>query len=170
LSFVLAVLNKETALLLPFMFWFAFARGTPRRQLLGETALQLAVWGVWRYYLLRFYGSNAGVNMEFHLFDYNLPFFTDFGLKHVRFGLVIAAALLLISYRWRQKPVVLRTLFALSCVFLLPLYVMFAWIDEFRGLLELYPLVFLLSAPSLIAALEGVSQKTPLARSDSVNV
>ena len=108
--------------------------------------------------------------MEFHLFDYNLPFFTDFGLKHVRFGLVIAAALLLISYRWRQKPVVLRTLFALSCVFLLPLYVMFAWIDEFRGLLELYPLVFLLSAPSLIAALEGVSQKTPLARSDSVNV
>jgi hypothetical protein len=169
-AFLLALLNKETSLLLPFLFGYSFASNTRRQTLLLEMAVQFGAWFAWRYYLIDLYRSNPGVNMEFHLFDYNLPFFTYFGLKHVRFALVIFGFIALVFYRWKDKPLALRRLLMVSCAFLLPLHVLFAWIDEFRGLLELYPVLFLLSASSVISALNETRSKTAANSGNLVHV
>lgn len=152
-TFVLSLLNKETALLLPLLFAIAFSGMTPRRRLVLEAVLQVLLWGVWRYFLTSIYGENRGSNVEFHLLDYNLSFFTYFSLKQVRFWSIIGAVSLLVFDRWKDKPIQLRRLFLTSCMFLLPLHILFAWIDEFRGLLEMYPIILLLGTPTLLRAL-----------------
>lgn len=155
--FILSALNKETALLLPLLFFFAFDRKMSRRRLILETTLQVLLWGAWRYYLLKLYAGNQGVNLEFHLLDNNLPFFSYFSPRHLRFWGIISVAAVLIGSQWRKKPLLLRQIFVASCVFLLPLYGVFGIIDEFRALLEMYPVMFFLAAPTLLAGI-GYSQ------------
>lgn len=152
-TLLLSILNKETSLLLIVLFVISFYRTTPRKQMVAEAALQFLAWGSWRYFLTTLYAANKGVDAEFHLLDYNLPFFTYFSLKHIRFWFTIGAVVLLVGYHWRSKPILLRGLFVASCALLLPLHILFGWIDEFRALLELYPTVFLLSTPALLQSL-----------------
>ncbi len=157
-SFLVALLNKETSLLLPILFLFSFINFYKSKWIILESAVQILVWFAWRTYLITIYAQNPGSNMEFHLLGYNLEFFAHFQIfKHLRFWGILMAAVVFTAYEWRQKPLCFRRLLIVSLLFLLPFHITFAWIDEFRGLLEIYTLIFLLSTYTLLDAIKNIS-------------
>ncbi len=162
-AFLLALFNKETALLLPFLFLASFFHSETRLRLMIETCCQVTAWILWRAYLTHTFSHNPGVNMEYHLTGYNLRFFLEPNpLHHLRFWTLLFAGALLTAYKWRQKPLCLRRVLLVSLVFLLPLHITFAWIDEFRALLEVYPTLLALSISALLDLLgyEGAFAST----------
>lgn len=158
IAFLLALLNKETSLVLPFLFLITFWNSGALRWQLGiEAGLQLAAWGAWRFYLNSVYANNPGDVVEFHLLEYNARFFSSFGIRQIRFWVIGLVALYLVVADWRLKDSGLKKMITVMLIFFTPLHVSFALIDEFRGLLELYPVVFLLAIPTLNRLLRETS-------------
>ena len=173
LIFALATWHKETALLL--IFWWLIAtvfalpptgspckQGEPkggvclsrvntRKGVIGALAMGLfylavRLWLGWRY------RHNEGSLLEFWLLKENLPLllslFTEFGWRQVRFLLILAVAIGLPAWGWRTKPLLLRRMLLVGLVLFSPFWLLFGILDEFRALLELYPLWLMLCVPA----------------------
>ena len=173
--FVVACLNKETAILL-VVYCLALHWGRmPRRQLLAHAAAH-ALLGVPILAWQRFtFAPNAGANVEFQVWDnlrfllspepwirfwdpYGplLPFPGPFNVVSV--VLFSAAAFLF----WNDKPHGLRIAFLAMMAVLLPLLILFGTFDEARNLSLAFPLAYLLACHTL-ARLYGL----PLAAAPS---
>jgi hypothetical protein len=145
--FVLAVINKETAILLVPLFALAFRETTRIRKIALHVGLQLIVFGVIRIAVLHAYAANPGGLLEFHL-NGNLLIFEKPG------AIVYLLAMYglggyLVSKNWHSKPSLLRLgiLFVFAPLVLLSLF--FGNLDEPRQYYEAFPFVFLLSLKTI---------------------
>lgn len=154
-----AALNKETAILLPFVFGLYFWR---HQELLAGKATgkfwplviaQLAVCLIIKLGLQVAYSDNPGGAVEHH-FHRNLDLLRTYSIGTAVGALVLAT---LIGVRWSEAPRFLRT--ALWCLpVLVGLTLFLGYLDELRDYYEALPVIVLLVAHG-IARLIGVDIK-----------
>jgi hypothetical protein len=152
--FPFAVLNKETAILLPIIFLLRESRFSPRRQLAGLMVVQLGVYGGVRLLLTHALKGQPGSLVEMHLRD-NLALMRGLGVYAKTLGAVGPLAVP-VFYGWRRKPVFLRRGLIATAFPLASAAFFFGMFAELRGYYEAYPFVFLLAVPA-VAEVFGVS-------------
>lgn len=147
--FLLACLNKETTILLTFVFVLHYWREERLKRplfykLLG---LQLALFFCVKLFLFWTFRHNPGGMLEFHLFDHNLynivhrPYLFSIWLR------LLAICAIVLPYKWSSQPVFLRDALWMFPV-LFGLDFLFGLLDELRTYLEVYPVILLMLAHS----------------------
>ncbi len=152
LVFALACLNKETAILLTFIFAIHFLlRERLERGLAGRLLVaQLAVFSLIKVAVTLVFRDNPGSFLEFHLFDHNFYLLKPYLPSSVAVPLAVAV---LVFHKWSEKPAFLKS----SLWILVPLFsvsLFFGQLDEGRAFYEVYPIVVLLVCYSLAKILD----------------
>ena len=153
--YLLACINKETAILLPFIFALFCYRSGERGAFVRLLSAQVVIFGAVKAALFLAYGRNPGGDLEFHLFDHNLPL-----LASPQFSSLFACLMFVVfcGYRWVEKPPFARTALLILPVLVL-LTVFLGYLDEYRDYYEAFPVVVLLLAHSA-AQLLGIRLET----------
>ncbi len=140
---VLAILNKETAIVLAvpaiLLFW-----DLPRpafKKILYGTLAQLGVFLAIRVPISLLYRDNPGGFFESHLADH-IEMFKDYPLIGVISILIAVGMILLVFHKWRQKPAV-AVLGVIPGLLLLVLFVLGGITFEIRVFYEVYAAGFL---------------------------
>jgi len=155
LTFVLALLNKETAVLLFFIFipyaWMTLKRSRSTFFLLagGQLSALLAI----RWMLTRLYSGNPGALVEIHTYESGLILqaFPGLVILLMAVGILLAG---LIAFRWNRKPILLRWS-AVALPPLLILYLVFGLLTEIRVFYEAYPIVWGLTLGGFLRSQNG---------------
>jgi len=142
LVFALGCLNKETFILVTPLFAWYYLRRMPPTRLLQHIAAQLAVFVVIQGTLYWVFRHNPGGQLEVHLLGQSLYVF-----RHLPYDIISVLVLFVLLgglfHDWKHKPRLLKCgLGVLALV--LPLVVVFAWIDELRAYYEFLPVIMLL--------------------------
>jgi hypothetical protein len=153
---VVATINKETAVLLPFVFGLYFLRHQALLKgrfwpLLGA---QIGLWLVIKLGINFVFRHSPGGMAEFHLRDHNLGLLRSYSVGTAAGWLVLAV---LMGVRWSEAPRFLRTALWILPV-LVGLTLFLGYLDEFRDYYEVFPVVVLLVAHG-VARLTGVAVK-----------
>jgi len=151
LVFVLACLNKETAILLTFIFVIHFQFGRRLESGLAGRLLvaQLAVFLLIKVAVTLIFRDNPGSFLQFHL-DHNFYLLKPYPLSSV---VVPFALAVLVYHKWSEKPTFLKeSLWILVPLFSIGLF--FSYLDEGRSFYELYPILVLLTCYSLAKILD----------------
>jgi len=142
LVFALGCLNKETFILLTPLFAWYYLRRMPRTRLLQHLAAQLAVFAVIQALLYWVFRHNPGGQLEVHLLGHNLYVF-----RHLPYDIISVLGLFVLLgglfHDWQHKPGLLKCGLAVLAL-VLPLAMVFAWIDELRAYYEFFPVITLL--------------------------
>ena len=148
LAFTLSCLNKETALLLTLIFGACFWTVLDRARFWRLTLLQLGIYLALRAVLIWVFRDNPGGEVEYRLGDQLASIINSPAATAAQwvFGLFV---LRLISWRWAAKPAFLRRAAWAVTPPLLVLYGLFGYPFEIRVFYEAFPILFLLSAPTL---------------------
>jgi len=144
--YVLALLNKETAVFVTLVFAFHFRSRLPRREFHAHLFSMFGLFFLIKSGLSLAFAGNPGPLLEWHLRDNLFALITPFSLGAASdFALV----LLLTFHDFRQKPRFLRDALVIA-VPLLALQVPFGVWGEIRVYYEVYPALFLLMAHSAL--------------------
>jgi len=142
LVFALGCLNKETFILVTPLFAWYYLRRMPRTRLLQHLAAQVAIFTAIQGTLYWSFQHNPGGQLEVHLLGYNLYVF-----RHLPYDIISVLVLFVLLgglfYDWQHKPRLLKCGLGVL-VLVLPLVVVFAWIDELRAYYEFFPVITLL--------------------------
>ena len=135
--YFLACINKETTILLTMIFAiYFFNENRFDRKLFNKLiVIQLIIFVIVKTSLYFIFINNQGGIVEFHLFDYNVRILSRYSLTIFA---VIAGILLLLFYKWNEKPEFLKSSLW-AAVPLLVLSLFFGVIDELRDYYEVYP-------------------------------
>jgi hypothetical protein len=148
--FILACINKETAILLIPLFALWHFRRIPFVSLLLHLTAQTAIFLVIKFAINTRFAHNPGEPYENLFYIHTVALFTRLDFYYL---LAFLTALLLfwyVAYESREhKPLFLRR--ALPLVFLpqFALGLVIGFVDELRGYYEAYPILFLLALPTL---------------------
>jgi len=159
--FPLAILNKESSMMLPMLLAPIFLRDG-RRTALTLFAIMMCVGGVIFWLVRSHYAGNPGQGVEFHLW-LNLRFYTRVGtwlevmpqyapLLPFPRGVNIVwvfFVMAMLFFGWSKKPTILKHMFWAACAVNLPLFVLFGRADEMRNLSLLFPAMYLLSTDTV---------------------
>lgn len=158
LIFGLAALNKETAVLLLGAFVLLFFRdeALERKKFSALAGAQVVLYAViWLATRLAF-RANPGGLLEFHLAD-NLAMLANPAVVIV-LGLSAALAAGLVFAGWRGKPRFLKVSLWMAAP-LLVLMVFFGLLIEIRVLYEVYAVIFLLAAHTVLSFVGRVTRR-----------
>lgn len=172
--FVLAVLNKESNVLLVVFFVAMTWSKWPRRRVLAHAATQFAIGATIVVALRIVFADRGGLPATLWL-PLNLLYWTDWRtyvlffepyaalIPFPRAANLISLAVLafLLGWGWRTQPRELRRLTILSCACVLPLFVLFAFGDEIRNLSLVFPAVYLSGCHSVGKLYRGVAAGPP---------
>jgi hypothetical protein len=153
--FLFSCWNKETTILLTMVFGLAFwgRWAEVNRKSYGLLLIaQMLIYAAVRIPLTLAFWNNPGSTFEFHFIDHNL---SEIFLQLYSFAdvFVVLGALLLLAYRWKEKPRFLKI--ALTMVIpLLLLATIFGYLDEFRAFYELFPVATCLAGYTIGKILE----------------
>ncbi len=147
--FIICCFNKETAILLSFIYLCNFALEQKRLITFIEISAQILLALAIRQILELRFSENQGANLEDHLY-YNLEqIFSANYLFSPGIMLLIGTLLLLVFRKFAQRPAFLK----MSLLIFIPLAMgklhSGIW-GETRVFLEVYPIVFLLAYQSLV--------------------
>jgi hypothetical protein len=163
-AFVLACINKETAIVfIPVLLLFRW-RERPRLRAVALAAGLLVIWGVIRGEIGQAMAGRPGPAMEFNLINHNAELFREYRPALLFTALYLGCAVALAQHEWQSKPREVRLGLLLT---LLPLAVMalpFGYLDETRAWYDAYPYAFLVVAPTLWQVLGIVAGREAAAR------
>ena len=163
LLFPLAVLHKETAILLVVLFFLRERGALSHTRLLPLITPQLLAYVGIKLSLTYIFRANPGTLAESHI-PYNLTSFLD-PISYAKTLLVLLPLGSLIAFRWREKPTYLRQGFLATMLAMLVLAFAFGVLGEFRAYYELYPLIYLLALPSVLEIFGiPISSSAPMPR------
>ncbi|UCH64714.1 MAG: hypothetical protein JSW63_08790 [Ignavibacterium sp.] len=146
-----ACLNKETTILLTFIFFIFYRHKLRADNFYKLLFIQLTIFAVVKVFLFVIFKSNPGTFVEFHLLDHNLGLLAGYDLP---LAFAILGMIMLVYYKWQEKPFFIRTtLWALVPLIFLTLFL--GYLDELRDYYEVYPTVIILISHS-IAKLMGL--------------
>lgn len=142
---ILGLLNKETAILLVLPFVLHLSHKMERKRLIGHIALQMTIFLVIKLGLFLLFRDNPGTT-----FENNLRWNLRVSLRPYEYGalLDVLSIVLLVGYRFVQKPLFLRQSLWLLFPFFLS-YVVGGLYSEIRVFYEIYPILFLLAFQTL---------------------
>jgi len=159
LIFLLACLNKETALLLGLVFALHFYRKITAVAYRNLLLLQAALYAATRLTLAWVFRNNPGELVEYHLPQQFEAVAAHPGLTAAWLCLGVWVAGLVL-YRWKDKPVFLRNALLAALPPLAVLFLFFGAPFEFRVFYEVYPVIFLLAAHT-VGLLLGLKLDAP---------
>ena len=160
LFFVLAVANKETAILLVPFFVIAFRGTMATSKIALRVGLQILIFATIRGAIFYAYSANPGDPVEFHLSG-NVSLLQEPGVVFYLIVLYVVAGYL-VGKNWNDKHPLLRFGVLAVLVPLVLLSVFFGNLDEPRAYYEAYPFVFLLSLHTIIV--QWKAPGTPVSR------
>jgi hypothetical protein len=144
-----ACLNKETTILLTFIYFIYYRHKLRADNFYKLLFIQLTIFAVVKVFLFVIFKNNPGTFVEFHLVDHNLGLLTGYNLS-VAFA--VLGLIMLIYYKWKEKPLFLRTsLWALLPLLFLTLFL--GYLDELRDYYEVYPTLIILISHSIAAVM-----------------
>lgn len=146
--FLIGCINKETMVFLTLVFAIHFFRKMPSKKYWPILMGQTLVFGVIKLWITWTFRNNPGGVVEFHLFDQINGFLClpVFLLYYVSFALCAA---IFIICDWRKKPEFLRFAMASLLPAVLVANLFFGVPYEIRAFMDLYPVGFLLTIPTL---------------------
>ncbi len=171
LVYMLAALNKETAILLSIPWFLENRRELPSRSLASGLALQLAVWLVIRGGIALLYRNSPGVMFEWWHWQRNIdvlarmakaPFdgsFAMYARKHWYKTIALAGIPVLVVSVKHSPPLLRRAL--LMAVPLFALSLVGGFFDELRDYYEVYPTAILTITCGLAAWLRSRPKPVP---------
>ena len=155
--FALTCFSKETAILLPFVFFLNRREPQFRNRFWRHFFGQSAIWVIITIFLRYVFRHNPGQLVEFQLLKRNIPIVLD-PASYFQFDalllprdlnlLLIALLAVLVCRNWKKKPLFMRK----SLAILIPLVGLgffFGIIDEMRIYYEVVPIVFMLCLPTI---------------------
>jgi hypothetical protein len=147
--FACATLNKETAIFLSVIFGLVFVSRLPRRHFFLLLAIQLATFGLLQGAIRYVFRDNPGAAMPSGFFGqltalHTLAFHRPLVLLYFVLWLLIMAAQ--IGFGWGDKPLILRAGLGVLPFFLV-LYLVSGFAAEIRVMLEVYPIIAVLTLP-----------------------
>lgn len=160
--FVLAILNKESNVLLAGLFFAVLYRQISNKALIGHLSLQVVI-GTLLLFAVRYHFRDvSGRGAEFHLFE-NLHFwFSPRAYVGVLEGyapliplpqglniVTLFLATTILYFGWRRASVNIRLLLVVSLVMNIPLMVVFGYLDEIRILSLSFPAFFLIACHAI---------------------
>lgn len=156
---ILAALNKETAIFLPFVFVMRNSKLLETKYLASHLVAQLSLCSIIQLLLRYIYQDHPGFSLEVN-YSSNIALITQFGVIPFFFFLKVGLSAVFVLYKWKEKPAFLKYSFLI--LFLPTLLLGFIWgrIIETRMFFESYALLFALSAPLLYQLLGGAMEKT----------
>ena len=144
--FILAIINKETALYLAMFFALSHWKSMPMRTLSQHVLAQAAIWLSITFTIRISMGGGA----DGGLFASKMLHFNQMmGAYDFDGYLSLLVAFFFLTYRWPEKPLFLRRGFWL----LLPLslaFVLLGYPTEYRQFLDIAPITLLLATHSLV--------------------
>jgi hypothetical protein len=151
--FVLACLNKETAILLTLVFAVHFYRNPriDRARFARILAIQIAIYVAIRLLLMWTFRNNTGSLVEFHLHRH-WSVYRRYPLLAIASMLLCILVAFLMFHKWREKPYFLLH-GTLIIIPLFALHMLWGWPYEFRVFYEVYPITVLLCAHTTGGAL-----------------
>jgi hypothetical protein len=170
--FVLAVLNKESAVLLLALFLAVHWGAMPARRLATHAACQALVGAALLAGVRALVRDHPGGPVEVWI-GHNLRYWTDPSSYVATFSPIApfvrlpqpgnAASLALLAaalaWRWSEKPTAVRRLVVASLATTVPLLLLFALENEIRGALYLaFPPIYLAACHSVLVLYGGASQ------------
>ena len=153
----LALLNKETPLLLCLLFALHFFSRMPRRRYIAHLTAMVALFALVKLGLTLAFADSPGPLLENHFRENLFTLITPFPLGRV---LEVALVLLLLFQGFRKKPEFLRHALVLVVPFFL-LQLFFGVVGEPRVYYEVYPVLFLLAVPTALTFLGWESIRLP---------
>ena len=153
----LALLNKETALLVCLLFALHFFSRMPRRRYIVHLTAMIALFALVKLGLTLAFADNPGPLLENHFRENLFTLITPFPLGR---ALEVALVLLLLFRGFRKKPEFLRHALILVVPFAL-LQLFFGVVGEPRVYYEVYPVLFLLAVPTALTFLGWESARLP---------
>lgn len=147
LLFFIACFNKETIILLTMIFAIHFYnhKNISKKFYYQLIAVQLAVFGLIKIFLLILFFSNPGGLLEFHLIDRNYLLLNGYSLTTF---VVLMVIILAVFSSWDGKPKFLRDSLWIG-IPLLILTLLFGFFDELRDYYEVLPIMILLISYSI---------------------
>jgi hypothetical protein len=153
--FVLACLNKETAILLVLLYAVYYRQHLHIAPYKIRLVSQVIIFLCIKTVLTVIFIHNPGSIIEMHLFDHNLRLFKLYPPVTIGIWLAIGATLaFLVFYRWSEKPRFLRDAMWM-CIPLGLGILLFGFADELRVYYEVYPVIFLLAFDGLCSLSGG---------------
>ena len=160
--FPFVCLNKETSILLIFVYWLHFRTMDNKRLFYTHLSYQIGVFAIVKLALYWAFRDNIGDSLEFHLPEHFTEYhriLTNYPMLVLYYSLFLFGIPVLMFYRWDEKPLFLR-----NCVLIIGplffLYILFGYPFEVRVFYEVYPIVLLLMVHSL-GMLAGINVQEP---------
>lgn len=144
--FVLTCLNKETGVLLVFLFVLLHYDTLPKRSLTVFSFQLMGLWLLIYFFINERFSANPGVPLEWHMMQNMHVLLQSFPITRVMSGF---ALLFLILFAWNDKPEALRR----ASLLFIPLYVaglFFFMPREYRAFYEFFPVFTLLLTHTLL--------------------
>jgi len=164
----LAVLNKESNILVPFLYAAIMIGNSSkwRSRLFIGVSFTVSV-GVYLF-IKQKYSQNPGgtvmwklgENIDFWLTPGNYFLWQDFYAPMILFPrglniILVAVLTSLLFWQWGKKPLFAKRLFVVAMLINIPLFILFCWQDEMRNLSFLFLPVYLLIVNTLLAPESG---------------
>lgn len=179
LVFVLALLNKETAILLICAPWAMLRHQMPRRQVWLKTGLHLLLGAPILLFVRAICRDNPGSGVEWH-FSSNVTYFSDPASYlaaddlyapliwfPVLFNLGMTAVVAFLAfYRWWDKPGAMRDLLVAYLFILTPLFLANGYRNEVRVFYLIAPAFYVLALHTALS-MYGAAPPSEHAVSDS---
>lgn len=139
--FALAVLNKETSivLIIPSLLLFWNQKNPKAINVVLGYVIQLTIFLLIRMPLYIYYKNNPGVNLDFHFVDH-LRAFVGYPITSIIFWLIAILTVSLVLYKWKKKPAILN-LGLCSGFVLLVLFFIGGFPFELRVFYEVYGVI-----------------------------
>jgi hypothetical protein len=143
-SFAITCINKETTILLTFIFlmYYGRKRELPKRTFLMLFSVQVITYSFIKLCLFVIFVNNPGGNVEYYL-PLHLIMFLGVPQRMIVFTTGQLAIFVGALYQWRRKPIVLLHAASLAMPLCI-LYFFFGYPFEIRVFYEIYPMVLLL--------------------------
>jgi hypothetical protein len=172
----LAILNKETAIMLTVIYFIYYFKRLPRAEFLQLLGFQLAIFIIIKLSLYFIFLDNPGGVVEWH-WRRNLkyifsvgnyfkfteigrgmlwPFYLNIPIPHGLNLLVFGPAILAIIYKWKTKPLFLRQATA-YIIIVVALALPAGIIGELRAYYDVLPIAYLLAMSGLTKLYEAIN-------------
>lgn len=158
LVFCLAILNKETALLLPCLFGVWSWSRRPPRVVAAHVAVQFSLYLGLTAVVRTLYQRNPGAFVEGQLAS-NLAYVSTPSIHLLLNVLKLACMAWMVSRGWRHKPEPLRRSLLVMLALLGPLWLLFGRLQEIRVLSEAWYVICLLALHTFFHSDEEMSEK-----------
>ncbi|MBN1213699.1 MAG: hypothetical protein JXA92_14090 [candidate division Zixibacteria bacterium] len=155
--YILTCFSKETAILIPFIFFLNYSLINDKKKYWIHLVTQVIIWILISAFLRYIFRDNPGQLLETHFLGHNLSVLTN-PFSYFKFTanalpkdfniFMLAIIALLTTVHWKEKAIYLRRASAIL-IPMIALALAFGWVEEIRMYYESVPIFYILCLHSV---------------------